>query len=115
MVTRRSPPRSDRRSAKCKSHGPGQVTGLKLMRTLWVAEVTGGPYKYSPSKPGTTHLGLEEAHRGLKISPEESDEVAAELGRSLDFAKLPAREKKGEVLAAFAAHKDEVTAGYKAK
>ena len=32
-------------------------------------------------------------------------------GRSLDFAKLPAREK-GEVLAASAAHKKEVTAGY---
>jgi hypothetical protein len=32
---------------------------------------------------------------------------------SLDFAKVPAREK-GEVLAAFAAHKNEVTAGYKA-
>ena len=57
-------------------------------------------------------LGLEEAHRDLKISPEEFDEVAAELGRSLDFAKVPAREK-GEVLAAFAARKKEVTAGYK--
>ena len=40
--------------------------------------------------------------------------VAAEPGRSLDFAKAPAREK-GEVLAAFAAHKDEVPAGYGAK
>ena len=40
------------------------------------------------------------------------DEVAAELGRTLDFAKVPAREK-GEVLAAFAAHKNEVTAGSK--
>src|SRR4029079_18563186 len=61
-----------------------------------------------------THLGLEEAHRNLKISPEEFDEVPSELGRSLDFAKVPAREK-GEVLAAFAAHKNEVTAGYKTK
>jgi hemoglobin len=59
-------------------------------------------------------LGLEEAHRDLHISPAEFDEVAAELGRSLDFAKVPAPEK-AEVLAAFAAHKDEVTAGYKAK
>ena len=59
-------------------------------------------------------MGLEEAHRDLKISPEEFDEVAAELGRDLDFAKVPAREK-GEVLAAFTAHKNEVTAGYKAK
>jgi hemoglobin len=91
-----------------------RLPGLKYMRTLWVCEVTGGPFKFSPTKPGKTHLGLEEAHRNLKISPEEFDEVAAELGRSLDFAKVPAREK-GEVLAAFAAHKKEVTAGYKTK
>ena len=89
------------------------LPGLKFMRTLWVCEVTGGPFKFSATKPGGTHLGLEEAHRNLKISPAEFDEVAAELGRSLDFAKVPAREK-GEVLAAFAAHKNEITAGYKA-
>jgi hemoglobin len=88
----------------------GRLPGLKFMRTLWVCEVTGGPFKFSATKPGKTQLGLEEAHRDLKISPEEFDEVAAELGRSLDFAKVPAREK-GEVLAAFAAHKNEVTAG----
>ena len=92
----------------------GRLPGLKFMRTLWVCEVTGGPFKYSPTKPGKTKLGLENAHRDLKISPEEFDEVAAELGRTLDFAKVPAREK-GEVLAAFAAHKKEVTAGYKSK
>lgn len=91
-----------------------RLPGLKFMRTLWVCQVTGGPFKFSATKPGKTELGLEEAHRDLKISPEEFDEVAAELGRSLDFAKVPAREK-GEVLAAFAAHKDEVTAGYKAE
>jgi hemoglobin len=81
------------------------------MRTLWVAEVSGGPFKFTATKPGSTPLGLEEAHRNLRISPAEFDEVAAELGRSLDFAKVPKREKT-EVLAAFAAHKDEVTAGY---
>ena len=89
-----------------------RLPGLKFMRTLWVCEVAGGPFKFSATKPGKTKLGLEEAHRDLKISPAEFDEVAAELGRSLDFAKVPAREK-GEVLAAFAAHKSEVTAGYK--
>jgi hemoglobin len=47
----------------------------------------------------------------MKISPAEFDEVAAELGRTLDFFKVPEREKN-EVLAAFAAHKAEVTAGY---
>lgn len=92
----------------------GRLPGLKFMRTLWVCDITGGPFKFSPTKPGKTRLGLEEAHRDLKISPEEFDEVAAELGRSLDWAKVPAREK-GEVLAAFAAHKDEVTAGYMTK
>jgi hemoglobin len=54
---------------------------------------------------------LEEAHRQLKISPAEFDEVAAELARTLDVFKVPEREK-GEVLDAFAAHKDEVTRGY---
>jgi hemoglobin len=56
---------------------------------------------------------LEEAHRDLKISPDEFDEVAAELGRSLDFFKVPQKEKE-EVLAAFSAHKTEVTEGYTA-
>ena len=92
----------------------GRLPGLKFMRTLWVCEATGGPFKFSATKPGKTELGLEEAHRNLKISPEEFDEAAAELGRTLDFFKVPAREK-GEVLAAFAAHKNEVTAGYMAK
>ena len=89
----------------------GRLPGLKFMRTLWVCDVSGGPLRFTATKPGTTPLGLEEAHRDLRISPAEFDEVAAELGRTLDFFKVPEREK-GEVLAAFAAHKDEVTAGY---
>jgi hemoglobin len=90
-----------------------RLPGLKFQRTLWVCNVSGGPFQFTATKPGTTPLGLEEAHRDLRISPAEFDEVAAELGRSLDFAKVPKREK-GEVLAAFAAHKDEVTAGHAA-
>ena len=89
----------------------GRLPGLKFMRTLWVCNISGGPFQYTATKPGKTTLGLEEAHRDLRISPAEFDEVAAELGRALDFAKVPKREKS-EVLAAFAAHKDEVTAGY---
>jgi len=68
--------------------------GLKFMRTLWVCDI-----------------GLEEAHRALEISPEIFDEVAAELARSLDHFNVPEQEK-GEVLAAFAAHKEEVVDGY---
>lgn len=58
-------------------------------------------------------MGLEMAHWHLRISPEESDEVAAELSCALDHFSVPAREKS-EVLAAFAAHKSEVNAGYDA-
>jgi hemoglobin len=91
----------------------GRLPGLKFMRTLWVCEVSGGPFKFAATKPGSTPLGLEEAHRDLKISPAEFDEVAAELGRTLDVFKVP-KPEKAEVLAAFAAHKNEVTAGYSA-
>jgi len=89
----------------------GRLPGLKFMRTLWVCNVAGGPFEFSATRPGSTVLGLEEAHRELRISPDEFDEVAAELGRTLDFVKVPTREKE-EVLAAFAAHKGEVTEGY---
>ena len=89
----------------------GRLPGLKFMRTLWVCNVAGGPFQFTGTRPGSTVLGLEEAHRELKISPDEFDEVAAELGRTLDSVKVPPREKD-EVLAAFAAHKGEVTEGY---
>jgi hemoglobin len=89
-----------------------RLPGLKFQRTLWVANAAGGPFKFTATKPGKTPLGLEEAHRDLKISSEEFDAVAEELAKSLDLAKVPKREKD-EVLAAFAAHKNEVIAGSK--
>ena len=88
-----------------------RVPGLKFMRTLWVCDVAGGPFQFTATKPGSTPIGLEAAHRDLKISPAEFDEVAAELGRTLALFKVPKRESD-EVLAAFAAHRDEVTEGY---
>jgi hemoglobin len=90
----------------------GRLPGLKFMRTLWVAAVSGGPFKFTPTRPGRTNLGLEEAHRNLRISPPEFDAVAAVLSRSLDHFSVPKREKS-EVLAAFAAHKNEVTQGWR--
>ena len=87
-----------------------RLPGLKFMRTLWVCDIAGGPFTFAATKPGATLLGLEEAHRELHITPDEFDAVAAELGRSLDFFKVPQKEKE-EVLAAFAAHKGEVTQG----
>jgi hemoglobin len=87
-----------------------RLPGLKFMRTLWVCDISGGPFTYAATRPGATALGLEEAHRSLRITPSEFDEVAAELARSLDHFGVPPGEKD-EVLAAFAAHKSEVTEG----
>lgn len=89
-----------------------RLPGLKFMRTLWVAAVSGGPFKYTPTRPGRTNLGLENAHKNLRISPGEFDAVAGVLSRSLDHFKVPQPEKS-EVLAAFAAHKNEVTQGWR--
>ena len=90
-----------------------RLPGLKFMRTLWVCDVAGGQQGYAATEPGSTKLCLEEAHRDLKISPDEFDEVAAELALTLDHFGVPDQEKE-EVLGAFAAHKGEVTEGYAA-
>ena len=80
-----------------------RMPGLKWGRTWWLAMKAGGPFQY-------TGREMRDAHWDLKISPEVFDEVAAELARTLDDFKVPEREK-GEVLAAFAAEKGEVSAG----
>ena len=90
----------------------GRLPGLKFMRTLWVANISGGPFQYTPTRPGSTNLGLENAHENLHISPTEFDAVAGVLSRTLDHFSVPAREKS-EVLGAFAAHKNEVTKGWR--
>jgi hemoglobin len=84
-----------------------RLPGLKFNRTLWVCAVSGGPYQYT-AKP------LHDAHYDLHISPEVFDEVSAELGRTLDYFKVPKREKE-ETLAAFNAQKPDVSAGSKTK
>jgi hemoglobin len=78
-----------------------RLPGLKFNRTLWVCAVAGGPYQY-------TAKDLHDAHVKFHISPEVFDEVAAELDRALDYFRVPIREKE-EVLAAFNAHKPDVT------
>jgi hemoglobin len=37
----------------------GRMPGLKFMRTLWVCNVSGGPFQFTATKPGKTPLGLE--------------------------------------------------------
>jgi hypothetical protein len=87
------------------------VTNASLSFGRMISPLAGGPFQFPATRPGSTVLGLEEAHRDLRISPAEFDEVAAELARTLDSFNVPEREKE-EVLGAFAAHKDEVTEGY---
>lgn len=82
-----------------------RLPGLKFLRTLWVCSVSGGNFQYT----GKT---LHDAHLDLHIPPEIFDEVSAELGRTLDYFKVPKREKD-EVLGAFNAQKPDVTAGVK--
>ncbi len=89
-----------------------RLPGLKWMRTLWVCDVAGGPFKYVGTRPGRDQLSLEEAHRSLAIDSGEFDAVAVELAKALDHFGVPEREKN-EVLGAFAAHKPEVTEGSK--
>ena len=87
-----------------------RLPGLKFMRTLWVCTVAGGPFDYLGTRPGRDRLSLEEAHLDLHIEPEEFDAVAGILARTLDEFHVPTAEKD-QVLAAFAAHKVEVTEG----
>lgn len=86
-----------------------RLAGLKFQRILWVSEITGGPYKYVPTVKGSANaLDLGKAHSKFKITSEEFDEVAEVLKSSMIYFDVPAKEIK-EVLAAFNAHKKEVT------
>jgi len=78
----------------------GQLEGLKFMRTLWICQAAGGPFRY-------TGKDMHEAHQDLHITPEEFDEVGVEIGRALDHFGVAEREKQ-ELLTAVVAHKGEV-------
>lgn len=78
----------------------GQLPGLKFMRTLWICHETGGPFQY-------TGMDMHEAHKNLRLTSDEFDEVGAEIAKALDHFKVPQREKQ-EVLAAIVARKIEV-------
>ena len=99
---------------------PTRLPGLKFMRTLWLCDAAGGPYTFHASKAAGSHMGcpfggaaqgarlnLGAAHRHLRISSAEFDEVARILHDSLAHYNVPAP-VAAEVLHAFAAHKPEV-------
>ncbi len=77
-----------------------RLPGLKFGRTIWLAALTGGPHTY-------TGLSLHEAHKQLRLTSEEFDEVGAEIVRALDYYSVPEREKN-ELVTAYMATKPEV-------
>lgn len=64
-----------------------RLPGLKFMRTLWVAALTGGPFEY-------TGLPLSQAHTRFNLTSEDFDEVGAEIVRALEYYKVPEAEIK---------------------
>ena len=74
------------------------------MRALWVCNVSAGPLPVHRHQARQGACWPGGGPSGSQDLPAEFDEVAGELGRTLDFAKVPKREK-AEVPAAFAATK----------
>jgi len=62
-----------------------RLPGLKFLRTIWIAALTGGPFEY-------TGLPLNQAHTRFHLTSDEFDEVGAEIVRALQFYKVPERE-----------------------
>lgn len=89
-----------------------RAAGFKVLTTLWVAEAAGGPYKYISTKPNDGGLDLEPTHFNMYLSDDVFEAAGRLLSETLDHFNVPEREK-GEVLAAFQAHKDEVISGTK--
>lgn len=64
-----------------QNEAPTRLPGLKVMRTIWIASMVGGPFKF-------TGLPLEEAHDRLNLTPAEFSEVGAEIVRALQFFQV---------------------------
>jgi hemoglobin len=79
-----------------------RLPGLKFMRTIWVAALTGGPFTY-------TGLPLHEAHTRFHLTSDEFDEVGAEIVRALEFYGVPEREKQ-QLVDAYLLSKPDVVA-----
>jgi hemoglobin len=83
-----------------ENEAPARLPGLKVMRTIWVANKAGGPFEYT-GKP------LEEAHQELALTEDDFKEVGAEIVRALEFFEVPQREID-ELVTAYMTSMDEV-------
>ncbi len=86
-----------------QTDAPTRLPGIKFMRTIWIAAVTGGPFAY-------TGLPLHDAHQRFHLTSDEFDEVGAEIVRALDAYNVPEREKQQLVDAYVLSKPDVVTA-----
>lgn len=88
-----------------EKEAPTRLPGLKFMRTIWVAALTGGPFTY-------TGLPLHDAHTRFHLAPEDFDEVGAEIVRALDYYQVPEDAKK-QLVDAYMLTKTEVVTGHR--
>jgi hemoglobin len=79
------------------------VPKLKKQLVNLVGQLTGGPQKY-------TGKDMKTVHKGMKITPEQFDALAADLVASLDKFKVPAKEK-GELLTIVGSTKTDMVEG----
>lgn len=87
-----------------RDEAASRLAGLKVMRTIWIANKAGGPFEYT-GKP------LSEAHPRFKLTEAEFKEVGAEIVRALEFFKVPQREQQELVKAYNTSMADVVTEG----
>ncbi len=76
------------------------VAHLKAKLVEFIDMASGGPQKY-------TGKDMKTAHKGMKITSDEFDALAADLKASLDKFKVPAKEQS-ELLGAVAGTKDQI-------
>ncbi len=81
---------------------PGAVDRLKYGLVTFISENTGGPLKYKGRDMTTVHKGME-------ISEAEFNALAADLGKALDYYKVPPKEK-GELIAIVGSTKKAIVA-----
>lgn len=81
-----------------------RLPGLKVMRTIWIASMAGGPFQYT-GKP------LSAAHPRFKLTEAEFKEVGAEIVRALEHFNVPQKEQQELVKAYNTSMSDVVTEG----
>jgi hemoglobin len=73
---------NQRLAAWYRVHGSTKMPGLQFMRTLWLADKMGGPFKFIPTNRGQCPFALSATHASLQMSPAEWKHAAIVLGET---------------------------------